>query len=109
MIQQQKEKLEQAAQKWYGNAPGTLSKNIFKHGAQTILDNPSEFGLATKEDVMSKIRLLHEAENRWGSKVKDLESQLTKYRELLGRLKELHSDHELTCVLIEEALKNNEG
>jgi hypothetical protein len=84
MTQQQKEKLEQAAQKW----------------------------LATKEDVMSKIRLLHETENRWDSKVKDLESRLTKYREALERAyKDFKSSRwtEETYKIVIEALKQQDN
>lgn len=95
MTQEIKDKLEQVYE--FHAKEGTIireadSLSAFLTGAQTILENPSEWFPPVQYWQLRD-------ENEW------LQSQLTKYRELLGQLKELHSDHELTCVLIEEALK----
>jgi hypothetical protein len=94
MTQEIKDKLEQEATEYASGKsvsftdPWYIREESYKAGAQTILDNPKEWGLATKEVVMSKIKLLHDVESRWWIKVKELESQLFRYREALEEAKE---------------------
>lgn len=89
MTQEIKQKLEQAAENYavqFKGLHGISKSNLktiaidFKSGAQTILENPKEWGLMPILDSMDHIE---ESDQNWSEVVNDLKSQLTKYREAL--------------------------
>lgn len=84
---EQKDKLEQSAQRKWEEDQATNPTPVnphayvygFKAGAQTILENPVEWELIAKRDVLSDIESL-ELEHKL------VLSQLAKYREALERI-----------------------
>ena len=106
MTQEQKDKLELAAEKWYGNTPGDRTKNVFKHGAQTVLDNPQEW--------LPPVQYWQLRDEN-----KRLQSQLSRYREALEDV-DIELSHEgyanssgegvdKARTVIKEALKQEEA
>lgn len=69
----------------------------FKAGAQTILENPGDFGLVRQEDVDAGIRLRID-------QVKATDELIAKYREALERIANSHSESPGEDGLIEIAI-----
>lgn len=102
MNQEIKLKLEQAIAHYdTSDYDDCNHKSGFLAGAQTILENPEEWGLeTTKEALTGRNRILS-----LQLKNTELQSQLAKYREVLERLLEENMCSHAGDELIEEALK----
>lgn len=97
MTQEQQTKLEQLASDYGNRCMSTASTDGFEAGAQTILENPGEWGLCQKDDVAKErtkwvkayshndkeknSALMHQV-----NEIEELQSQLTKYRKALERI-----------------------
>lgn len=118
MNQEIKDKLEQAADalfehKGYSFTPCDYAmRKGFLKGAQTILENPEQWGLCSlkvhKQAVKTFDKITMDAINAEMEVVDErnrLQSQLTKYREALERLLEENMCSHAGDELIEEVLK----
>lgn len=97
MTQEIKDKLEQAAKEYFGYDPkgdGEMQKvvDVWFDSAQNILDNPHEWGLTENKNLHGILKsTVLELENKdsrinlMSARIKGLQSQLTKYREVLER------------------------
>lgn len=104
MNQEIKQKLEQAAENYAGEIKIVTEHvkvyNAYFDGAQTILENPQEWGLVGaqwKEDA------IHNADT-----AVEIAAERDRYREVLERLLEENMCSHAGDELIEEALKHNE-
>lgn len=95
MNQEIKERLEQAMRKQFTlkASKDKVRRIAYFSGAQTILENPSEWGLIEEKSLYSTLKsTVLESENKdirvnlMSAKIKGLQSQLTKYREALERI-----------------------
>lgn len=104
MTQEIKDKLEQAAIQ-YGRAGKLVNECYpFMDGAQTILENPIEWGLCSLEVLEATSVSVGKA---WADNER-LKSQLAKYREVLEHLERFTSDnpdYEFINHRLKEALK----
>ena len=110
MTQEQQTKLEGLSEEYangFKNLFSITKSNLktiaidFKAGAQTILDNPSEWGLQDIED----------SDERWCEVVDNFKQEADRYRRALETALDLLSEGKRfnTAKVIVEALKNNEG
>lgn len=93
MTQEIKDKLEQVADEYWNKHDGIAAID-FKAGAQTILENPHEWRLHPEGSV-----------KEMGKLVMKLQSQLAKYREVLGRIEKGEIGYKK---IAKEALKQEE-
>ena len=115
MTQEQKDKLEQAALDC-PNIVGNFEQQAFFTGAQTILDNPQEWGLMP---ILDSMQAIEDSDSDWEDALSGLKAQLSRYREALEsiatRWNKVAEHNEMRTALhliqqdVFEALKNNEG
>lgn len=107
MTQEIKDKLEQAADKRYH--PASDHRENYVAGAQTILDNPSDFGLVEKRLVDAGIQLRIETVKA----CEETHLQNEKYREALEKIAAIAVDYqpsiqtEAALTIAKEALKQH--
>lgn len=110
MTKEQKDKMEQEVRAYtipyirnHGQRMGDIVKQDFTSIYQNILDNPSEWGLAS----MVVVRQLEMETNIQHKEKTELQSQLTKYREALERIvnAEVILYGDFLRLVAEEALK----
>ena len=87
----------------------------FKAGAQTILENPVEWGLFTESEILESQKSLAEAygfhNKKFNSALIEARCEAAKYREALEHLERFTSDnpdYEFINHRLKEALKQNE-
>ena len=109
MNQEIKQKLEQAAAYHQGSGLD------FMVGAQTILENPQEWGLFTESEILESQKSLAEAygfhNKKFNSALIEARREAAKYRQALERIAEYDFDTKRVSfhTIAKEALKNNEG
>ncbi len=123
MTQEIKDKLEQAAKAeidssvWSNHddsLPLNVAKNALVRFAQTILDNLGEWGLVDEKLFRSTSNSCESWANKWAEKsekCRELQSQLTKYREALERIVKITAKNNTRVKareIAKEALKQEE-
>lgn len=112
MTNEQKDKLEQACRAFVDSWPNDFKEVesvAFFAGAQTILDNPSDFDLMCKIEAAEHLR---DTDSAWEDALVELKDQNKRYREALERLyrESKHNIHVSSHVgdIAKEALKQED-
>lgn len=79
----------------------------FKAGAQTILDNPQEWGLMP---ILDSMQAIEDSDSDWEDALSGLKAQLSRYREALEKIANDSGCHLEECIRIaKEALKQQDN